>query len=94
MKGTRPLNNDEIRLVSGCFTGNPFEMLNNGLWFLLVIVVLLIGCGGDTDIADPVPAMLVEVKPPRVRTTMDFDEFPREWYAEIDVVFEGIPVDL
>ena len=38
--------------------------------------------------------MLVEVKPPRVRTTMDFDEFPRKWYAEIDIVFEGIPVDL
>ena len=93
MKGTRPLDNDEIRRVSGCFTGT-FAVLNSGLWFLLVIVVLLIECGGDTDIADPGPAMLVEVKPPRVRTTMDFDEFPREWYAEIDVVFEGIPVDL
>ena len=94
MKGTRPLDNDEIRSVSTCFTGNPFAARNSRLWFLLVIVELLIGCGGDTDIAYPVPAMLVEVKPPRVRTTMDYDDFPREWYAEIDVVFEGIPVDL
>ena len=93
MKGTRPLDNDEIRRVSTCFTGT-FAVLNSGLWFLLVIVELLIGCGGDTDIADPGPAMLVEVKSPRVRTTMDFDEFPRKWYAEIDIVFEGIPVDL
>ena len=93
MKGTRPLDNDEIHRVLGCFTGT-FEVLNSGLWFLLVIVGLLIGCGGDTDTADTGPAMLVEVKPPRVRTTMDFDEFPDKWYAEIDIVFEGIPVDL
>ena len=34
MKGTRPLDNDEIRLVSACFTGNPFEVRNRGLFML------------------------------------------------------------
>ena len=34
MKGTRPLDNDEIRLVSACFTGNPFEVRNRGLFLL------------------------------------------------------------
>ena len=34
MKGTRPLDNDEIRLVSACFTGNPFEARNRGLFML------------------------------------------------------------
>ena len=34
MKGTRPLNNNEIRLVSACFTGNPFEAHNRGLFML------------------------------------------------------------
>ena len=68
MKGTRPLDNDEIHRVLGCFTGT-FEVLNSGLWFLLAIVGLLIGCGGDTDTADTGPAMLVEVKPPRVPGT-------------------------
>ena len=34
MKGTRPLNNDEIRLVSACFSGNPFEVRNRGLFLL------------------------------------------------------------
>ena len=33
MKGTRPLNNDEIRLVSACFTGT-FEVRNRGLFML------------------------------------------------------------
>ena len=33
MKGTRPLDNDEIRLVSACFTG-PFEARNLGLFML------------------------------------------------------------
>ena len=33
MKGTRPLDNDEIRLVSGCFTGT-FEARNRGLFML------------------------------------------------------------
>ncbi len=33
MKGTRPLNNDEIRRVSGCFTGT-FEVRNRGLFML------------------------------------------------------------
>ena len=31
MKGTRPLDNDEIRRVSGCFTGT-FEVRNRGLF--------------------------------------------------------------
>ena len=30
MKGTRPLDNNEIRLVSACFTGT-FEVRNRGL---------------------------------------------------------------
>ena len=34
MKGTRPLNNNEIRLVSVCFDGNPFEIRNRGLFML------------------------------------------------------------
>ena len=33
MKGTRPLDNDEIRLVSACFTGT-FEHRNRGLFLL------------------------------------------------------------
>ena len=33
MKGTRPLDNDEIRRVSGCFTGT-FEARNRGLFML------------------------------------------------------------
>ena len=34
MKGTRPLDNNEIRLVSACFTGNPFEVRNRSLFLL------------------------------------------------------------
>ena len=34
MKGTRPLDNTEIRLVSACFTGNPYEVRNRGLFML------------------------------------------------------------
>ena len=34
MKGTRPLDNTEIRLVSACFDGNPFEHRNRGLFML------------------------------------------------------------
>ena len=33
MKGTRPLNNDEIRIVSACFTGT-YEARNRGLFML------------------------------------------------------------
>lgn len=33
MKGTRPLNNNEIRLVSACFDGT-FEARNRGLFML------------------------------------------------------------
>ena len=33
MKGTRPLDNDEIRRVSGCFTGT-FAVRNRGLFML------------------------------------------------------------
>ena len=33
MKGTRPLDNDEIRLVSACFTGT-YEVRNRGLFML------------------------------------------------------------
>ena len=33
MKGTRPLNNDEIRLVSACFSGT-YEARNRGLFLL------------------------------------------------------------
>ena len=33
MKGTRPLNNDEIRRVSGCFTGT-YEIRNRGLFMI------------------------------------------------------------
>ena len=34
MKGTRPLDNKEIRLVSTCFDGNLFEHRNRGLFML------------------------------------------------------------
>ena len=34
MKGTRPLDNTEIRLVSACFDGNPFGERNRGLFML------------------------------------------------------------
>ena len=34
MKGTRPLDNTEIRLVSACFDGNLFEHRNRGLFML------------------------------------------------------------
>ncbi len=34
MKGTRPLDNTEIRLVSACFDGNPYEIRNRGLFML------------------------------------------------------------
>ena len=34
MKGTRPLDNTEIRLVSARFDGNPFEHRNRGLFIL------------------------------------------------------------
>ena len=34
MKGTRPLDNSEIQLVSTCFDGNPFEHRNRGLFML------------------------------------------------------------
>ena len=94
MKGTRPLNNDEIRRVSTCFTGT-FEVRNRWLCSLLVIVGLFIGCGGDTDTADTADTvMLVEVKPARVRSGTGIDKIYDKWYAEIDVVFEGIPADL
>ena len=33
MKGTRPLDNDEIRRVSGCFTGT-YQIRNHGLFML------------------------------------------------------------
>ena len=33
MKGTRPLDNNEIRLVSACFTGT-YEVRNSGLFML------------------------------------------------------------
>ena len=33
MKGTRPLNNDEIRRVSNCFDG-IFEARNRGLFMI------------------------------------------------------------
>ena len=33
MKGTRPLDNNEIRLVSACF-GGTFEVRNRGLFLL------------------------------------------------------------
>ena len=33
MKGTRPFDNTEIRLVSACFTGT-FEVRNRGLFML------------------------------------------------------------
>ena len=33
MKGTRPLNNNEILLVSACFDGT-FEIRNRGLFML------------------------------------------------------------
>ena len=33
MKGTRPLNNDEIRRVSAAFTGT-FEVRNRGLFMI------------------------------------------------------------
>ena len=33
MKGTRPLDNDEIRRVSTCFTGT-FEVRNSGLFLI------------------------------------------------------------
>ena len=33
MKGTRPLDNNEIRFVSACFTGT-FEARNRGLFML------------------------------------------------------------
>ena len=34
MKGTRPLDNTEIRLVSARFNGNPFKHRNRGLFML------------------------------------------------------------
>ena len=34
MKGTRPLDNDEIRRVSACFTGNLYEVRNRGLFMI------------------------------------------------------------
>ena len=34
MKGTGPLDNNEILLVSACFDGNPFEIRNSGLFML------------------------------------------------------------
>lgn len=34
MKGTRPLDNDEIRRVSACFTGNLYEIRNRDLFML------------------------------------------------------------
>ena len=34
MKGTRPLDNTEIQRVSICFTGNPYEVRNRGLFML------------------------------------------------------------
>ena len=94
MKGTRPLDNDEIRRVSGCFTGT-FAVRNRGLCFLLVIVGLFTGCGGDTDTADSVTVMIVEVKPARVRSgDTTYDRFYDRWHAEFDIVFEGMPADL
>ena len=33
MKGTRPMDNDEIRLVSACFTGT-YEIRNRSLFML------------------------------------------------------------
>ena len=92
MKGTRPLDNDEISRVSAAFTGT-FAVRNRGLCFLLVIVGLFTGCGGDTDTADTV--MIVEVKPARVRSgDTTYDRFYDRWHAEFDIVFEGMPADL
>ena len=34
MKGTKTLDNNEIRQVSACFTGNPYEVRNRGLFML------------------------------------------------------------
>ena len=42
MKGTSPLDNDEIRLVFACFDGR-FQARNRGLCFLVVIVGCLSG---------------------------------------------------
>ena len=92
MKGTRPLDNDEIRQVSNVFS-RMYKVRNRGLCFLFFIFGLFMGCGGDTNTADTV--MFVEVKPPRVRRGDTIvDRFYDRWHAEFDVVFEGIPADL
>lgn len=89
MKGTSPLNNNEIRFVSACFDG-VFQARHRGLYFLLIIVGVFIGCGRDTDTANTGAAVFVEVKPPRVRGAED----PYAWHADFDVVFSGAPIDM
>ena len=59
MKGTRPLDNTEIRLVSACFDGT-FEARNRGLFMLSVstggriseLLSLTIGIDGYYGIID------------------------------------------
>ena len=89
MKGRRLLDNNEIRCVPECFDG-VFQARHRGLCFLLMIVGVFIGCGRDTDTATTGAAVLVEVKPPRVRGAED----PDAWHADFDVVFSRAPIDM
>ena len=67
MKGTRPLDNDEIRLVSACFTGT-FEVRNRGLFMWGVstggriseLLSLTIGDVYQTAPQSPISCMTVQ----------------------------------
>ena len=71
MKGTRPLDNSEIRLVSACFSGNPFEVRNRGLFLLGVSTggriseLLSLRIDDVSQNGKPVPDLLFDKKASR-----------------------------
>ncbi len=74
MKGTCPLDNDEIRRVSAAFTGT-FEARNRGLFMLGVSTTSLIGAASTNPTAKrppPFQSMAVQV---RTSTTFHYHRY-------------------
>ena len=60
----------------------------NRLYYLVVIVWMLIGCGSDTELTED--ARIVEVESPHTYGNANGET----WHAEVDVVFSTTPVGL
>ena len=87
MKGTRPLDNDEIRRVSACFTGT-FATRNRGMFMLGVSTV---GCIGELlylvieDVyqnSKAVTNLLIEIK----RRRYNLSSFLRDDKTTVEIV--------